>query len=216
MAEKVTIICPECAKSFPAPAEIVGRKIRCKNCGKAFVAKKAEDLGLGTAKRQPAEPTKPAEDGIIPFKDDDDEDDGKPYEVTSVDMAPRCPECANELESEEDVICLHCGFNLRTRVRAQTRVVKDVSGGALFMWLLPGILSALVFFTGLGLVILRVVTWLMWDPASDPDKPSRMWINCVNCCALWWCIFWIWIMWKSGRFAIKRLIFQNQPPEEVL
>jgi hypothetical protein len=212
MAEKVNIICPECAKVFPAPAEIVGRKIRCKNCGKAFVAKPAQDVGLG---KKP-EAKKPADDGIIPFKDDDDEDDGKPYEVTSLDLAPRCPECANELESEDDKVCLHCGFNLITRVRARTRQVKDVTASALFMWLLPGILSAVTFFTALGLTIWIFVSWLLWDPAASAEKVERYQINCCNCCALWWCIFWIWIMWKSGRYAIKRLIFDNQPPEQEL
>jgi hypothetical protein len=218
MAEKVSITCPDCAKIFQVPAEILGRKIRCKNCGKAFIAEQTQDVGLTQTKpetkKKPEAKKKPADDAIIPFQDDEDEDDGKPYEVTSVDLAPRCPECANELESEDAVICLHCGFNLRTRVRAPTRQVKDVTAGNIFMWLLPGILAALTFFTGLGATIFMTVYWLLWDPMAAPEKPDRWQINCCNCCALWWCILWIWIMWKTGRFAIKRLIFNNKPPEE--
>src|SRR5438046_8829566 len=102
MAELVPVICPECAKQFKVPADIIGRKIRCKNCGKAFVAKQAEDVGLGK---------KPADDSIIAFKDDDEDEDAKPYEVTSLDLPPRCPECASELESEAAAACLQCGFN---------------------------------------------------------------------------------------------------------
>src|SRR5271163_4576634 len=98
MADKVPINCPECDKQFQVPPEIVGRKIRCKNCGKAFVAQQAKDDDHG--QKEPE-----SEAATIPFKDDyDDEGDGKPYEVTSLDLSPRCPSCANELESEEDTV----------------------------------------------------------------------------------------------------------------
>jgi hypothetical protein len=202
MAVKVPVICPECAKHFQAPPEIIGRKIRCKNCGKAFIAKKAEDADLGQKK---------ADAGIIPFEDD--EDDGKPYEVTSLDMAPRCPSCANELTSEEDTICLHCGFNLQTRTTAETRHVKDVTGGDIFKHLLPGILAAVGFFLCLGSLIANIVEWILWDLTYNGEKMERWQINCTNCCVIWWCIFMIYLMWHSGKFAIKRLIFENKPPE---
>ena len=32
-----------------------------------------------------------------------------PYGMTFEKLGNRCPDCANELESEEAVVCLHCG-----------------------------------------------------------------------------------------------------------
>lgn len=205
MAEKVAIICPECAKQFQVPAEILGRKIRCKNCGKAFVAKQAGDGGLVQKKPEPDAAT-------IPFKDDDDDEgDGKPYEVTSLELAPRCPSCANELESEEDTICLHCGFNLRTRTAIQTRRVKDVTGGGLFLWLLPGILAAVGFFLCLGFVVVVILTFFTYKPDPPLEQYQK---NFACCCQLWWLILNLWLMYLQGKFAIKRLIIHNQPPEQ--
>ena len=58
----------------------------------------------------------------------DDEEDANPYGVTALDTAPRCPDCANEMESEDAIICLHCGYNSRTRVKIEARAVDDVTG----------------------------------------------------------------------------------------
>jgi hypothetical protein len=33
---------------------------------------------------------------------------------------------------------------------------------------------------------------------------------------LWWCILMIWLMYLQGKFAVKRLIYDNQPPEVEL
>ena len=206
MAEKVSIVCPECAKQFPAPEEIVGRKIRCKNCSKVFIAKKAKDVTLSKKKAEP-------DTGIIPFKDDDDEGDGKPYEVTSIDLAPRCPSCANELESEEDKVCLVCGFNLETRTATETKRIKEASGGDIFWWLFPGILAAVYFFMQLGVCISQLVWRLAWIPEDPTD---RLTINFVNGVTLWQCLLSVWLMYLSGKFAIKRLIFDNKPPEQEL
>jgi predicted Zn finger-like uncharacterized protein len=212
MADKVPIICPECAKQFQVPEDIVGRKIRCKNCGKAFVAKRAEDVN-------PAQ--KKAESATIPFLDDDDDDgDGKPYEVTSVDLAPRCPSCANELESETAKVCLHCGFNLETRTAAERRRVKDVTGGDIFLHLLPGILSAIGFFMAMTVMLYsigrRLYLALNPDVLKDYGVTELWQINCINCCTLWISILCIWLMYKAGKFAIKRLIYENKPPEREL
>jgi hypothetical protein len=214
MADKVPIICPECAKQFQVPPDIVGRKIRCKNCGKAFIAKQAVDLGLGQKKEEAA---------TFSIKDDDDdEDDGKPYEVTSVDLAPRCPSCANELESETAKVCLHCGFNLETRTTAEKRRVKDVTGGDIFIHLLPGILAAVGFFISMGIMLYAIADrmYLALNPDAMKEafngQPEQWQLNCCNCCTLWTAIICMWLMYVSGKFAIKRLIYQTKPPEQEL
>ena len=80
-----------------------------------------------------------------PKPTDEDEEDDAPIGVTALDMAPRCPNCANEMESEEAVICLTCGYNTRTRIQVETRAVEDTTSMTWFWWLLPGILCALFF-----------------------------------------------------------------------
>jgi predicted Zn finger-like uncharacterized protein len=213
MTDTVPITCPECAKHFQVPEDILGRKIRCKNCGKAFVAKRAEDVNL---------PAKKTEGATIPLMDDDDEDgDGKPYEVTSINLAPRCPSCANELQNEDDKVCLHCGFNLITRMPSQKRRVKDVTGGDIFIWLLPGILAAVGFFICLALFVLELVLRLTMIIIAvtiyTPTPPlSQMEMNCFNCFTLWTCLTMIFLMYHQGKFAIKRLIYNNRPPEVEL
>src|SRR5262249_21773939 len=44
----------------------------------------------------------------------DEEDDGNPY-VLADRLMPRCPRCQKEFSREGAVLCVHCGFDLRTR-----------------------------------------------------------------------------------------------------
>jgi hypothetical protein len=189
-----------------------------------FVAERAKDVGLGRKKEEekPADEMKP-EGATFGFKDDDDDDegDGKPYEVTSVDLAPRCPSCANELQSEEDVICLHCGFNLRTREAAKTRKVKDVTGGDVFMHLLPGIAAAVLFFILFGIMVTFIILRAMlfaatWNPEFAQGDNATFTLNCCSCCTIWTVLACGYFMYLSGRFTIKRLIYEPKPPEVEL
>ena len=69
MAEKVSITCPECAKQLQAPAEILGRKIRCKGCNAVFVAQKAAENKVTAKKADKKKVEKPkAEEATIPIK----------------------------------------------------------------------------------------------------------------------------------------------------
>ena len=44
MPASITIVCPECDKEMKAPADVAGKKIRCKGCGAMFVACADDDL----------------------------------------------------------------------------------------------------------------------------------------------------------------------------
>jgi DNA-directed RNA polymerase subunit RPC12/RpoP len=226
MAEAITIACPECDKKINVAADAVGKKIRCKACEHVFVieapaGKKADGKAAATkspagkpaaakaaeAKKAPAVKATPPKP-----KDDDDDEDGSsnPYGVTSLDTSPRCPDCANELESEDSVICLHCGYNTRTRERARTRAVEDVTGATWFWWLLPGILCALA-----TLILFTFDIWYSFkiDMFVDPEND---WFTFIS--YPW---FKIWIVWAPSvilmvgttTFAVKRLILNPRPPE---
>ena len=221
MAEAITIACPECDKKLTVAAGAVGKKVRCKGCDHVFVvaapagkkaapakapAAKADDPKKKPpdAKAGKAKPAKP--------KADDDDENSNPYGVTSLDTTPRCPECANELESEDAVICLYCGYNTRTRFRVEARAVEDVTGMTWFLWLLPGILSALGF-----LFLLTLDIWYTFKIRTFVDAEND-WYAFVS---YQW--FLIWVIWAPTilvmlgllTFAVRRLIMHPRPPERV-
>jgi hypothetical protein len=128
--------------------------------------------------------------------------------VTTIDLSPRCPNCANEMESEEAIVCLHCGYNTMSRAQSRTRAIRDVTGGDQFLWLLPGILCAV----GVALLIAIDVTYcLMIEQWINVEE----WYGIVAHMGvkLWLVIISLFIMYYLGRFAIKRLLINNTPPE---
>jgi len=239
MAETIVISCPECGKQLRVPEEAAGKKIRCKGCEHVFTvespgkSKPAKAPAKAAApKPAPAKPGKPAKPAPAkpPASKDDDEEDGKAYGVTELDLAPRCPECANEMESAEAIICLHCGFNIQTREKAQTRKVAETTGGDIFLWLLPGILAVIAilcligyaFFHWFGLPGMMVKDWEellnKYDgkrvKALSDDKITfiEFWVLHPSLYFFLW-LFTLWASWKLGYFAFKRLVLENKPPE---
>ena len=127
-----------------------------------------------------------------------------------MDTTPRCPECANELESEDAVICLTCGYNTRTRVRAETKAVEDVTGMMVFLWLLPGILCVLLTLTLLTFDIFYTIK--IYEYVADA------WYEFIS--YRWFVIWFVWaptvaLMVGCTTFAVKRLILHPKPPEKV-
>lgn len=150
MPEAITIVCPECEKKMMVPAGAAGKKVRCKGCEHIFAVKAPAAKAAPAKKAPPAAKPKPKPTDV-------DEEDDTPIGVTALDTAPRCPNCANEMESEEAVICLYCGYNTRTRIRVETRAVEDTTFMTWFWWLLPGILCALFFIILLTFAILYTI-----------------------------------------------------------
>jgi predicted Zn finger-like uncharacterized protein len=204
MATMITS-CPECKKQIKVPAEIAGKKIKCKACGTIFVA-------TSTAVRPDPDPPKQP-DIFKPV--DDDEGDGKPYGVTELDLAPRCPYCAHEFEDEDQVICLNCGYNTVTRQMGRTQRIRDTTGWDWFWWLLPAILCVLLF-TICSLELINVVAGYLIYGEERKAEMEPMARPCYNCCVLWTSIFCLWIMYLTGKFSFKRFIFHPKPPEEEL
>lgn len=223
MPASITIVCPECDKEMRAPADVAGKKIRCKGCGSAFVARpdvdedEVEVLDEAPPKKKPAarkpaparkpEPKKPEPKKPEPKKASQEGEDDNPYGLTYESLGPRCPDCANDME-EGDVICLHCGYNTMTRTRARVRKVRDVTPMDVFWWLLPGILAAL----GVLLMITwMIIQWVFLERWIDPESwwalLTQLW------CRLWVTVALLFAIYKAGYFAIWRLAFNNQPPE---
>jgi hypothetical protein len=213
MATTILIVCPECGKQIKAPDNVLGKKVRCKFCQAAFVAKKGSDKA---APAKPAKDAKPAKSPagkpakLAKAADDDDDDDPNPYHLEDISLAPRCPDCANEVE-EGQVICLTCGYNLRTRERLKTRKIYDLTLGEHILWLLPGILCAITVLSVIGFNIwylMEIDEVVSWD--TDPFYLGVWTIGGIK---LWVVIMSLGAIWFAGKFAVKRLILHPKPPE---
>lgn len=189
MASTITIICPECEKSIKAPEDVVGKKIRCKGCGETF-----------TAKAPKGKPKAKAKQG--------DDEEGS-YGITEEYLGPRCPHCANAME-EGEIICLTCGYNTMTRIRAKQRKVRETTGGDVFLWLLPGIACVL-------LVIILVTADLMFIFMTDREMfgGDEGWFGWVGGMPgkVWATVLVLFSCYYAGKFAIRRLILNYMPPE---
>jgi hypothetical protein len=229
MAATITIACPECGKRLTAPAEAVGRKVRCKYCDHPFVVKAAaaRPADKPAAKAAPAKPaakkadpagrppspqpaSKAAPAPAKPPADEDDEQNSNPYEVTYMDLSARCPYCANQMPSEDAIICLICGYNTRTRTRAETKKTYETTALEWVLWLGPGVLCVLFIIGTTVWDILYCVNANDWID-ENADWYIYMWRTFPI--KLWAVIITVFLMYLAARFAVKRLIQNPRPPE---
>jgi hypothetical protein len=200
------IACPECKKKFKGKDDLLGKKIRCPFCKKPFVVEEAS-TGGGKADKKVAETATVAAAGET---DDEFEEGSNPYGVTQLDLAPRCPNCANEMESEEAVVCLFCGYNTLTRAWGKTAKVLELTFRDYFLHLLPGLLSVLLIVLLIAgvvyycLVLPDVKKWGWLEFVTDHES-TRMWISAIV----------LGITWGFGYFAFNRLILHTKPPDKV-
>lgn len=240
MASIIELTCPKCDRDMKAPASGIGKKIRCKGCNHQFVIEEP------SRPKEKAVQKKPKKKVVAPKKkatappDEDDDSDG--YGVQDIDLGKRCPECANEMESEEAVICLHCGYNTQTRTRYESKVLEEQTGQDKFMWLLPGILCCVGILLLIGYCFFHhyALPGICDEELGDFLKTTSMSrAQALNPFAsedektggdktpegeFWWIVFhpmielWIvigalYISFKCGKFAYKRLILHPDPPE---
>jgi DNA-directed RNA polymerase subunit RPC12/RpoP len=197
----ILITCPDCKKQLNGPAELVGKKVRCKSCGHAF-AVKATRTGPSAAPVQKAGARKGPQQDL----------DGKnPYRLSDILPTHRCPQCAADME-EDDIICVRCGYNTQTRLRHTTLRTYETTATDRMLWLTPGVLSAI------GMLVLIGIIGFLWLPFGLP-KLSGEGEN-----KAWWGHFSIQVYgsvlcgflgWVAGKFAFGRLIAHPNPPEKL-
>src|SRR5579871_4955658 len=167
MAEQAPITCPKCAKKFKTKTDVRGKKIRCPFCTESFVVP-VGDRGATAIQDKGGAPPQPgaAEAPTVPPFDEWNQDEN-PYGVVEADLRPRCPNCANEMESEDAVVCLSCGYNTLTREWGKTEKMIGVSAGRHFVHLLPGFLA---LFCMLDCILERIfysVVWPFWVQGTN-------------------------------------------------
>jgi hypothetical protein len=206
MADNPIITCPECRKKFKGKGNLQGKKIKCPLCAQIFVvgADKKGEAAPARPETAAAAPATPA--GRMAFADEDD--DPNPYGITELDLAPRCPNCAQEMADEEAFICLHCGYNSMTREVGKTERMISHTFGERFVHLLPGIAGALTAFAFIiGMTYFSVVL------PYDIYKSGFRFLD-SEAVRMWFTIIALSLIWGSGVFAYKRLIVYPTPPEK--
>jgi hypothetical protein len=237
MAATMIITCPKCKKQLKGSEAFLGKNVRCKSCAHRFVVESAGSPNAPAA-GSPSKSTAPVEKSMYDFDPGSgakaksgysksepkpeslhapmkvsagpgDSASGIPYSIRAADdIAPRCPQCAHDFESREQVICLQCGYNRQTNRRLITVKTIETSSTERFTWLLPGFVCAGVVFVCLILV------GLLWFAISrfDTDGTESGWVFPLQ---IWGSIICAFISWYCGRFAFKRLVKNPVPPENV-
>jgi len=222
MAGTIVITCPDCEKQTKVPDDLAGKKVRCKGCGGVVAVPQKRSVDTRMATPEVKKKLRPSEE----------EDASKPYGVEEISVAPRCPHCAYEMDPPDAVICLHCGYNMTKRRRVESRKVYEYSSTDWMRWLGPGIACAVAFFGLIGFCLffhflLPGLILSKWDglvekglnrfelveQASDESMLAYFFHPGIE---TWVIVFCIWLMWKSGKFAYKRLIVNYMPPEVIV
>lgn len=215
MASVPNIVCPNCQKMFKGKPELIGKTIRCPGCHETFVFKPPQQAegsdALAAAAEKKADASQAEtfsfQEGPPPQPSTGlDEEESGAYGVTELDTTPRCPNCANELESEDAVVCLFCGYNLATRKWGKTKKVYGLSTSDYIMHLLPGVLCVML--------IIGQVIGALWYCVVFPNIAGGFWTFFdAEATRVWVVIFGLFDMWALGIFAYKRLVVQPAPEE---
>jgi hypothetical protein len=136
-----------------------------------------------------------------------------PYQVTDQDLTPRCPHCAKEMESEDAVICIHCGYDVRVRHILATKRTIEHDAADRFQWLLPGLVSLAVILMMLGVI---AFLWLGLAPLAK-QNPNAWWAFMDHkMTRVWGTVMCLFVTYFAGRIALDRLILHPSPPEQVI
>lgn len=219
MAVTVTITCPSCHKTFRGRQELAGKNVRCPACRQVFAVRPGETLkvdrggfsereAIRAAPQQPAAVPPPAAPPPPPAAlDEDEENSSSAYTAETIDIRPRCPNCANPLPSDEVVICTHCGYNTQTRTAIRVQKAIELTTGDYISWLLPGLLCAAA--------ILLLIGGLLFYNVALPRMVSEEPFYVQEWLRLWVTILVLGGIWPLGRIAMNRLILNPSPPQKI-
>jgi len=196
MPAVITVVCPKCKKAIQAPDSVVGKRIKCKSCQNVFAAA-AEEPSAASA-------PKPAEAPVVKKSLDHPDEWGeiKAYSVEPLKEKPRCPFCAWELEYADDIVCLHCGYNLQTRERLAQQAFEPLSGMDYFKWHIGPVFCILLAMAAIGTI---VFIWVAWELDWGYPWSEAMKVYCSAMCVA--------VAYFAGKFALMRMIFHPQPPQ---
>ncbi|MBA2226165.1 MAG: MJ0042-type zinc finger domain-containing protein [Thermogemmata sp.] len=244
MAGGIVTRCPHCQTALRVPENVAGKRIKCSKCQQVFAVPArgaSAEASQGQASPRPAAPAasrpsaaaRPAspaastpatapESAPRPKRPFDDDDEGvAQVGVVEEKDVPRCPHCAMELVPPDAIVCIHCGFNNRTRVKADTRKVYAPTFSEWAMHLAPGIIAVLVC---IGLIVLNYITatnmrsWLegTFLEMDEVDAAGRKRFYIAPGAFIFLIAFIsLGIFVPCLRFALRRLFVEYRPPERL-
>lgn len=224
MSTTAAITCPNCENSLNVPSQYFGKKIKCKHCEHAFVAKDPGEQPA-KAKTKPAAASPPPPSEMKPTWDEEDEAAAggmaKPLGVIEEADTARCPHCAKELEPPDAKVCIHCGFNNVTRAKADTKKVWAPTFEDWMKHLLPGIVALSIV---IGLIVLNTICairmreWLEGTFLEMEEKDAagrkRMFVA-PGAFIFFIAAISLVIFVPAAKFAYKRLVREYRPTERI-
>jgi hypothetical protein len=111
------------------------------------------------------------------------------------------------LETDHDVLCLHCGYNLQTRERTTPKILEPLTFLDWLIWLAPPIACALGCLAMIGLVVDLWIGKLPLGGFYSDWFQNWMWGQ------IYGSAIYLGIAWFLGKFAFRRLVFHFRPPE---
>jgi len=229
MADTIDVSCPDCKKKLKVPSQHAGKRVKCPDC-----------KGVVSVPAKPAPATKPAapppeESGSKPaapqagspdkYKvtwDDETDNDNAAMGVIHEDDSPRCPHCAQLLEPPEAIICIHCGFNNRSRVKVETKKVHEPEAGEWVAHLAPGVIAIIMIVVFLVLDVMCLVNMRYWmeggmlesdDDGFDGRKKMYVSPGLFVTMAFFVSIVGIYVFIRMGY---RRLFVNYLPPEVAM
>jgi len=211
MAAQILITCPECKKQLKGPADLQGKRVRCKACGKTFaVRSSAPGKSAAPQKNAAAGQSSTAKTAQPESARAEEEVAKNPYQLIDIQPSNRCPQCAAEFDSPDAVICLNCGYNTQTRQRVTTVRAYAHTPLDWAIWLAPGILCALAALAFLGLLT------FIWIPAGMVAMYGDTWWGFQwGPVQIYGSVVACFVVWFTARYAYVRLGRNYRPPEKI-
>jgi hypothetical protein len=154
----------------------------------------------------------------------DDDNDTNPYGVTHDDLdVARCPHCADVLDPPDTKVCLTCGYDLLARRRHESRKVWAPTFGDYAKHHLPAVGLLLVAAAFITLIVFIFLGYTgeafreigLENEQEDPVTKKKGFVVPPGACGLPVVVLSLFIVYKSGWFAIKRFFINWRPPENI-
>jgi DNA-directed RNA polymerase subunit M/transcription elongation factor TFIIS len=142
------VTCPHCGETVRAPERKRGKQGKCPVCKSAWPAPAPPAKPVPP----PPRPVPPPPDEFAGSTPDEDPESGNPYRTTDA-ASRRCPGCS-DLLLPEVVVCVRCGFDLRTGrkfVKEYQKIERSWHGG------MAPKLRRILFAVCQGLALLAIV-----------------------------------------------------------
>lgn len=136
-----------------------------------------------------------------------------PYGMTEISLLPRCPHCANEMPSEEAIICLHCGYNTHTRTHVETKRVAETTPADVLHWRLPAYAGAVVALCGIAFL---GFVWLGASHVVGDDDDHPLYFMTTLFFRIYGSLAVGVLVYFASSLAYYRLVLHPDPPEQKL